>query len=672
MLKIHIFPSLRCLLFVAAAAEFFPILSAGAAVQAKADMQKESVSIKGTLTWDSDGGAVTGKLEIHDVPYPRDAGLKLADGQSAAGALSGTLTFTGTHPGGLIGSVDGKVVLDGRFTRSDTKESCNVRGEGKWLGRADGLLGTLQISMYWPDLTFEGAGVKPSGEMSFALPPLRFDPKIKPPERSRIADRATGVSSPSGLTPPFSVGNGLTVAGAMTFQRATPFQDGQRQDIILAQVSADGSRIAFATNKGVFVTTRDGTQEPIQFSELRPNWIDISANGAKIAWYIRGTGLFVADAKTRQTIQILSKEYWIDCGLRLSGDGQFILALRMREAGGELYRFGTGQPVGKPTALLTTEMVGQFLGRKKETNNWLWFGNQSMLNNADISDDGSRIVFRFGVDVLSLDCNAGLPGTMNNLTHRNANLSEISRVAISGDGKKIAYQVASPRNEPAAFLTIMDWDGQHTKTFQDDNFFNGAKGRVGALRFANDGSHLVVSGYGLHLFPLSGTPRLDATNWGNQSGAQYASVTADGRHACLVANGNPLPWVFADLRPELADIEPLATNIRLSARELRTDGSNGILITAPPINSELRELVVMLKRPNEPDLIGGPERLNDDGRGGDVKPKDGIYSATIRLPAGVRTAAGPLIVRIAASDAKGNATVIDIAGVEAREPSAKN
>jgi hypothetical protein len=158
-------------------------IAAGAEPKTEATVELRSgpVGVYGVVNFELAGGPVNGAIRLINVPYVGTSLLKLSDGRMVAATLSGKVSLSGWHGGGPLSSMEGPIVLNGTFTRTDTGCSSVVGGEGTWLGRLDGLLGILLIDAYWPAVAYQGCGAASPDEFRVWLPRLRFAPLLAAP-----------------------------------------------------------------------------------------------------------------------------------------------------------------------------------------------------------------------------------------------------------------------------------------------------------------------------------------------------------------------------------------------------------------------------------------------------------------------------------------------------------
>ena len=343
-----------------------------------------------------------------------------------------------------------------------------------------------------------------------------------------LADRAA--AAPPGLT----MGEGLRPVRWMTTRHLPFFKEGEVGRIRMVKMSGDGSKIVMVSDKGILAVNADGTGTPTTVSEMCPDTLDVSADGRKVAWYVRGQGVFVADLVAGDRKRILPPDYGVIGGVRLSGSGKYVVTT-CEHGENFLYRLATDAVEEKPAPLVTSEQAAGGLGRKPSgAPKELWLNGTN--ENVDVSEDGGRIVFGYDGDVLALDAGAAPGNAPRNLTLDRPN---VARVAVSGDGKKVAYQVGYPLAGKQATVTFVDWDGGRAVSVPSGAYVSKAPDQVSGLRLLKDGSRVLVAGYGLHLYGADGMPLHATQGVDALEGTRSATTSADGKR--LPARGRSVP-----------------------------------------------------------------------------------------------------------------------------------
>ncbi|MBI5428036.1 MAG: hypothetical protein HZA02_07130 [Nitrospinae bacterium] len=483
--------------------------------------------------------------------------------------------------------------------------------------------------------------------------------------KSREEVRAIFLGEPQAaagsLPPGLSAANGLEIKRWTTFRRITNFQRGPGAKFVYeVKISADGSKIVFASYQGTFVVNADGSGL-VQLSDKRNNGlVDISADAKKIAWYSPEDGLMVANSDGSARMKVPGGLKVDSLRMTAKGDRLFVL---VPEQGGIYALPSDGSGLRRVVHISAAAKVAG-----TDENNNYWRGWPAGL---DISDDGSRLAFTFLYDAFTAN---GDGGGLRKLTEfGKAQDLSLSRVRISGDGRRVVYHNA--RGDQSA-LTVMDWDGGNRFEYKGNNVNNGDW-----IRFSHDARAIVMS-WGLRLFDGDGKGQWNADDLGGANPGPHAlvrakmgSIGADLKRAVLeiegpesVDQGRPSQLVVAEFNPpSLNGLGPLE-NIEAAPRFMLNDGSNSSIVSARVNEADLLYAGVLLMREGF--------RLNDWlswhlPLKKDPKAKVGVFSSepvAMRSYSGKPMAAGPVTLRVFTIGKNGNVLTVDLEGLEARQP----
>lgn len=462
--------------------------------------------------------------------------------------------------------------------------------------------------------------------------------------------------APGGPPPGVSADEPLKIVRWTTFRRITHFQTNEIAPINNCKLSADGSKVIFSTYGATFVVNADGSGLTKLSDKRNEGLIDISADAKKVVWYDGTWEGFVANSDGSGRVK-LPGGFQIQ-SLRMTARGDRVIALSA-DQGRILALAADGSDVRRITG---TAEVAKAAGVDENNNHW-----RGIPSGLDISDDGSRIVFHFLWDAFAV----GGDGTgLRRLTQfQSPEDRSLYRVRISGNGRKVAWH-----NEKGAesTVTIEDWSGggrvAHT----------GMRAASGNSLFVSQDAAKVAMSWGARLYETGGDASWDAGDFGLAGDepkplhrANVMSLSADGRRACLNLDIGPSQLVIVDFNPPALNGVPRLEHVRASPRFLLNDGSTNATLSAQTGGDDLQYVGATVFRDGwRLDAIGWPDRrLNDDGREGDEKAKDGTFSTDqLRFASGAKIAPGPVTLRFFAFTKAGHALAVDVEGVEARQP----
>lgn len=470
-----------------------------------------------------------------------------------------------------------------------------------------------------------------------------------------------GQQAAGGLPAGISVGPGLSVARWITFHRITRFgANNDVRQITNCKLSANGRQVAFSSIQGTYTLDADGGNL-VRLDERRNDgMVDISADGRKIAWCNDQGAIYVASRDGSSRVQ-MPGGFQIN-SLRMTADGNQLYVLCPQQ--GILQLPADGGGIRK---VVTTEQVARVGGVDANGNHWR--GNPSGL---DVSDDGSRIVCHFLWNAFGVQSDGSGLRQLSRL-ERDANLSF---VRISGNGQKVAW--LGPRGNDS-LLTITDWGGGNPAEYR------GTRVQWGSwMQLSPDASQVGLS-WGWQLLATSGRESLDVLDMGLAGDepkplhrASMATMAAGGARACVVLDGPTSTaqaassqLAIVDLNPPSIGPAPRLEEITVQPRFVLNNNGSAATVSARSGGPDLPYVGFTTMRDGwRADYIGWPNRgLNDEGRDGDVKAGDGVFSdGGMRVGGDPAPAPGPLRLRVFAFTKGGDGLMVEVDGLDLRAP----
>lgn len=470
-------------------------------------------------------------------------------------------------------------------------------------------------------------------------------------------------------------------------------------------LSASGNRAVFTvpgTPNQIFVVNADG-------SGLRPvdaypalcgcnSMLDISADGSKVisseAVQLR---LANADGSGARPLVVLdSNEIRY---IRISGDGSKVFFQTRRDASLR----GISPPVRVQRGLwvinadgsglrqvVGPDQVGRLLGIPADnvfpfdTNGW----------SLDVSSDGSRIVFGahahapqapeqpFGDRIFAVNLDgSGLHPILESTNF-------VSHAGISADGTKVLYDIIPPpccSTPNEAGVVNFDGTGRRPLAKPSRSLPNGFPGSAERLQLSADGSKLLLGSTGV-LFDAATGAALQLSARGGYYSSDPGRLAEDGLYVVTMnatatrflyivgpaAAGGRGQLATLDLNPSSLGDAPRITNVAIDPNFVRINGQSRAAVSAqvsPTNYSFLRVGGVALFNGLVDPNTDAPVLL-DDGRSGDARASDGIFTFS-SLGANCCAEIGPHTVRIKAeargSDGRRHVTAVDISGFEVRQ-----
>ena len=477
-------------------------------------------------------------------------------------------------------------------------------------------------------------------------------------KRADVAALFFGLAAAPGQLPPgLSAGEGLTVRRWATFHRITdhpPFG----YSIGGVRISANGAKIGYwVYEAGLFTISPDGTGLTRVY-EKRIHGLDLSADGGKVAWY-GDEGLFVANADGSGRVKLPGGFPVI--AMRLSADGSRLVCLS-----GDGVRMVATDGTGV-RRIADLAQVARAAGTDENGNHF-----RDWRAGIDISDDASKIVFVFLWNGMALNGDGSGLRKVTNLRGED----NLYFIRVSGDGRKVAWQ---EERGGQSKVTIADWDGGNPMVYQGDFCSSGQ-----AFSLSRDGA-VASLGWGMRQFAAA---RRDYYNVSYVAGdpdglvrPQFLSVSADGRRGVVAVEGPGHQLAVLDLNPPTLGKAPGLLNIRANPRWLVTDGTTRALLTCEPTDKDPRQIRNVLRRDGLQRLLG-PEGyrgvelqagqyliLNDRGEAQDAQAGDGVWSTnSLCLANDARCTPGPLELRLVVTSKANHGLIVDLDGLAARAP----
>jgi len=457
-------------------------------------------------------------------------------------------------------------------------------------------------------------------------------------------------------------------------------------------LSADGSTAVFTDAPGsgdpanpnrIFTIAADGTNQT-EVDAYKTNCfctseVTIDADGSSVLSTESMQVRLVQGGTARTIADFTSNEV---SSIRLSADGNRAFFILGRDA----------VPVGATEALQRgiyavnadgsdlhqiagPDRVATLLGATADTVGMPRLYPQAL----DVSADGSQVVFGALTPTGAAVFSAASDGS--NLTLHRDELEFVFRVAISGDGTRIAYDVLPA--DPASDIGELIVDSFQGGTPQ--TLLTGLSGNFSdPIQLNPDGSLLLVSPNALLIDTAGGNAQLLATPVSNAGGNHTAVITEGLPRATMNDTANRFLYVMRTTRcadcpnqseqlavleldpvdlgeaPMIsgASIDPdaIALDFESTATAQATITTSGTVIGVgfTALNGGLIDI-----------YVGSGLLLQDDGLQGDLTAGDGTYTGIVHGPGGVPDyRPGPRTVRIAAEIEGANglrhATAMDI------------
>jgi hypothetical protein len=409
--------------------------------------------------------------------------------------------------------------------------------------------------------------------------------------------------------------------------------------------------------------------------------VDISADGKTVV-STEGVQVRIADARgARELVVLASGEI---TALVITGDGETVYFLVRRDTG----TADGATPL--PRGVWAIEKDGSDLRQVVGADDvaaavGVPVAQTGCCLHADghplaVSDSGDHVVFGAyagdGEHIFAVDGDGG------NLHQIRTSLQYAMRVAISGDGATIAWDVL-PLGASANELAVVPFGGGTPQVFAVPP---AAEYRE-AIQLSADGGQLLVNPNGLLIDTATGDARLLAVSITDVGGTHEAVLTDGLARATMDAQGERFLYAMRTVRcadcsnrsEQLATLDispanlgeaPAITDGTIEPATIALDrGSEAtVMATVDTPNTVLGVGFAALLSGGVVDVnVGDTRTLLDDGQNGDTSPNDGVYTAAgiVHSPVVARDPdTGPRTVRIAAEVEDGSglrhATAIDI------------
>ncbi|MBX3068929.1 MAG: hypothetical protein KF883_00375 [Thermomicrobiales bacterium] len=411
------------------------------------------------------------------------------------------------------------------------------------------------------------------------------------------------------------------------------------------------------------------------------SFVDISDDGST-AISSESVQVRIADGGgARALITLASNEI---TAISVSGDGETVFFLVRRSTA--MAESGEPVPMGiwaidasgeNLRQIVSPEAVAAAVGAPVDPNLCCFHRDGYTI---DSSSDGSRIVFAAlaggGENVLTAN------GSGGDLTVLREELQLVFRVAISGDGSTVAYDVV-PLESDVDEVEVVAASGGAPRVMPGTP----SGGYYEPIQLSDDGSLLLVSPFGLLYDIATGDVTTLAVSIPNVGGTHQAVLTDGLARATMDATGRTFLYAMrtvrcadcANLQEQLATMEidaaspgqsPAISAVSIEPAEIGLNGASSTTAQAA-VSSDDEVLGVGFAA-----LLGGFVDMNvgsgatllDDGSNGDQRAGDGTFTASgiVHAPYVTREEdTGERVVRIAAEsetdDGLRHATAIDAA-----------
>lgn len=472
--------------------------------------------------------------------------------------------------------------------------------------------------------------------------------------------------------------------------------------------------------KRVTVVRQITNHRPAESAELYPDIVTMSPNGEKIAWFAPKKGIYTANWDgTNEVLAVPNKEgqstpvahrlfmspdgnrvFWQSHGgpiLRINSDGTDLRTLvkdgaeyanpRPRMWG---YRIFYGSRGGIYS--IDTEGVGDLQPVLTQKDLFNVFNVDGMLlGEFDVSERGTELACRlYDPDLKKHQLFAFPVGgdPVKDLRVLVATDFEPTMINVSPDGRRVFFGAYGGKNY------VVNWDGTGMQELPiptpDPNQL---------FRFSPDGQWIsyVSPDAGTIITRLDGTDRVEPYQTGLWSGNNLAMFhssspvvfSRDFRRFIYVMNyytaiSGPRQLVVGEINPAKAEKLPALTNIEFP-KKLAKDPSlpnhtGNIFVTAKKGERDIERIqftlspYINLEGPMSTRWNGssgwywldGDHQLHDDGKNGDEKAGDGIWSSNLLQPSGY-SQPGKYALRLTAHDKttfrgweKASAVIVDV------------
>ncbi len=411
------------------------------------------------------------------------------------------------------------------------------------------------------------------------------------------------------------------------------------------------------------------------------SFVDISDDGSTVVSSESVQVRIADDSGARSLITLTSNEI---TAISISGNGETVFFLVRR--GAAIAESGESVPHGvwaidasgaNLRQVVSSEAVAAVVGAPLDPNLCCFHGDGRTL---DSSSDGNRIVFEAytgdGQNVLTADGNGG------DLTVLREGLQFVFRVAISGDGSTVAYNVV-PRESDVDQIEVVAASGGSPRAMPGAPY----GGFYEPIQLSSDGSLLLVSPFGLLYDTATAQVTTLAVSITNVGGSHEAVLTDGLARATMDASGQTFLYAMRTVRcadcanpqEQLATMEidpanpgqsPEISSVSVDPAEIGLNGASSTTAQAT-VSSDDEVLGVGFAALLDGFVdmnVGSGAALLDDGLNGDQRAGDGTFTAggIVHVQYVAREDdTGERVVRIAAEteteDGLRHATAIDAA-----------
>jgi hypothetical protein len=442
--------------------------------------------------------------------------------------------------------------------------------------------------------------------------------------------------------------------------------DQRRFEPEVAKISANGSKIAFwSRGSGLYTINSDGTNQRLVWennndhSSVEWTRFELSPDGNTVYWQVPPFGAIRrvnADGSNMKTLVNNGAEYE---------------PLRLRQAGKRIF-FGSRAGIfsidtdgnGDYKTIIDPKRVAALVGLSPNDDS-----GRAFLGPFDVSEDGSRVV----LNVFNTREQKRQLATMNAdgtgfrfLTRTDF---EPAMLSMTPDGSRVIFW-----NYAQKAIQI-NWDGTGLRELNIPVWDPNASGFQHMSRFTPDGKwfaydggeggggHKIVRLEDLDFFEPNNIGRLDYFGQALFWGMYTPSYTSDQRRYSTISqfwqSQGPKQIVVADINPRRADLIPTVSDIEfpttLSINPQLPTHSGLIKVRARPATGDIQRVWFLLtpnagKRQNNPQqwradsgwwALEGNHIAHDDGANGDQTKGDGIFTGNLTAAASTDVAVPP-------------------------------
>ncbi|HLH30000.1 MAG TPA: hypothetical protein VKY31_02280 [Terriglobia bacterium] len=522
---------------------------------------------------------------------------------------------------------------------------------------------------------------------------FRADDGVKEYKRSDVyAIFFSGEQVAEGEFPPgFSAKPPLKLKRVITFHQITSNKvaDQKKFEPDVAKISANGEKIAFwSRGSGLYSINSDGTGQTLVWANnndhnaVQADRFELSPDGKVIYWETPSYGAIRrvnADGTNMKTLVNSGAEYE---------------PLRLRQAGKRIF-FGSRAGIfsidtdgnGDYRTIIDPKKVGQLEDMDPNDNT-----GRTFLQAFDVSEDGSRMVFTIYDSKAKMRQLAAI--NTNGTGFRNLTKTDFEPgyLSMTPDGNQIVFWKAAEK----AFL--INWDGTGLRELPIPIWDANAPSFQHLDRFTPDSKSFAYEGGeagggpkilrmdNLEFYEPTNIGRLDYFAEAMFQGMFPPSYSSDQRRFATIsqffAPARPRQLIVGDVNPRSADAIPVLSDIEfpdvLSINPQLPTHSGQIKVRAKPGTGDIQRVWFLLtpdvgKNQGRPDrwvkdmgwwALDGNHIAHDDGKDGDAVKGDGIFTGTLTADAGDSKVLPGRYTLRIVAHDDLNAVIVDVDGIE--------